>query len=84
MVPTVYVHLSGPCSVILPPLWVHVPITATLNSTICVFFLLCLAFATTHPTLCPPLLIYTGAILMNFMIKVIKNWQKRAIVYLPG
>ena len=40
MAPTVSACLSGPSSGILALLWVHVHVIATLNSTICVFFLL--------------------------------------------
>ena len=66
----------------IDPLWVHVHVIATLNSTICVFFLLWLSFCQhsshsrappTHP------LIYTGPILMNFMKKIIKTGDKQPL-----
>ena len=57
---------------------------ATLNSTICVFFLLCFSFChhPPHPRTPPALpLIYTCPILMN-SIKIVKNWRKPFIIYL--
>ena len=60
--PTVSKHLSRPL-VEVSPLWVHVNVIATLNSTIYVILLLCLAFATTQPTPVPlpPTSLYTLA-----------------------
>ena len=50
------------------PLWVHVQVIATLNSTVCAIWLLCLSFF--HHSAPPAhFLIYTGPILINKIYK---------------
>ena len=53
MAPTVSTRLSKPCNrIFVGPLWVHVDVIATLNSTNVSSCFFVLAFATTHP---PPI-----------------------------
>ena len=76
MATIVIARLSRPCIGMLA-LCGYLHIIATLHSTICVILLLCLTFATTHPTPLPfsPTPLYTQPNINEFQEKIINNWR---------